>query len=77
MEAPGGGITCNRSTHLKGPDRKYYIMHRHLWGCSEPVAPEGVLGPAPFSVGGGEPHLPSDSSGSSIWTPPSVSPNAN
>jgi hypothetical protein len=31
----------------------------------------------PSSTGGGTPHLPSDSSGSNTWTPPSVSPKAN
>lgn len=49
----------------------------HLCDWSVPAAPEVVLGPAPFSVGGEVPHFPSDSNGSSTWTAPSVSPSAN
>lgn len=53
----------------------------YLWACSD-APPAAVLLAAaplddPFSAGGGIPHLPSDSSGSNTWTPPSDSPNAN
>ena len=77
MAAPTGEFACNEYIQARFLKTCFPCLHGHLWGCSEAVAPEAALGPAPFSVGGGEPHLPSDSFGSSICTPPSESPNAN
>jgi hypothetical protein len=52
-----------------------------FWGWSKATAGgavvEGTLPDAPFSAGGGTPHLPSDSRGSKTWTLPSVRPMAN
>jgi len=50
-----------------------------FWGLSKGTAggAGGMLLDAPFSAGGGMPHLPSDSRGSKTWILPSVRPMAN
>jgi hypothetical protein len=51
----------------------------HLWTSSEeaPTEVATILLADPFSMGGGTPHLPSDSRGSNTWTIPSDNPTAN
>ncbi|KAI5331058.1 hypothetical protein L3X38_021184 [Prunus dulcis] len=61
-------------------DPHFIGSHAHgnvTFGVDLNAAPEVVLGPAPFSIGGEVPHLPSDSNGLNTCTPPSVSPYAN
>ena len=78
MRGLGKCITWNEYIHSRSlGQRLASTFDRHLRGWSELGAPEVVLGPAPFSTGGEVPHFPSDSNGSSTWTPPSVSPSAN
>ena len=61
--------------------RRCWCVHSMFWGWSKATAGgavvEGMLPDAPFSAGGGTPHLPSDSRGSKTWTLPSVRPMAN
>ena len=49
----------------------------HRWGWSDAEGVDAKALDEPFSGGGATPHLPSDSSGSNIWTPPSERPTAN
>lgn len=69
------------SDNVRQKAGKLFTAVHQPWGWSKL---EGAIGEAiemqlgdPSSTGGGTPHLPSDSSGSNTWTPPSVSPKAN
>ena len=70
MKWPASQV-CKRNLSLADMD--------HLWASSEeaPTEVAAILLVDPFSMGGGTPHLPSDSRGSKTWTPPSDSPTAN
>ncbi|XP_020424577.1 uncharacterized protein LOC109950398 [Prunus persica] len=70
MVRPREGITHKIYTQ----DPHFIGSHAHgnvTFGVDLNAAPEVVLGPAPFSIGGEVPHLPSDSNGLSTCTPPS------